>query len=41
MAVPFKRVQQWALPHVAHRMQANVAKMLQRVWDKGDIYTDK
>ena len=22
-------------------MQANVAKMLQRVWDKGDIYKDR
>ena len=41
MAVPSLRVRQWALQHVAHHMQANVAKMLQRVWDKGDIYKDR
>lgn len=41
MAVPSGRVQQWALHHVVHCMQANVAKMLQRVWDKGDIYKDR
>ena len=31
-------IKQWVLPHGAHHLQANVAKMLQRVWDRGDIY---